>query len=771
MNMKLKHDSFISVHVMRLACAMVACLMAVGASAQTTYTWTGANTDGDAGTIGDWSFAGNWDGNGVPTDSDANAGLSFANVGSKIVFSTTTLPSSSIPNIGGTAAGGKESPIIELLSGGTLSLTAGVGTYNGFFSNSGGGRTLLVVGDGVGGGTDDVTLNVDLTGDLNRHNQAYHDFTIKSDGTLNFTKTSVQGGANKTSRNVTFTIAGGVVNFSGSLSNFGSSRPSSYADLTADGSTFTAKFGYDFVDIDAVEAEMGDGKTFRSTTALWLNVDVNGDFFTVSSMTPVAGAITVEVQDADAAEEGTDPGTIRISRDEETAGDLEVLYTLTGTADSDDYAETHTGTCTIPNGSSYVDLVFTPVDDAVYVGDRSIVLTVDTDAAYVVGLPSSGTITITDNDGITVAVPDAVVAEEGSEPGTIRISRGSDNSGALDVYYTIDGTADGSDYSASDTSPATIADGNTFVDLVFTPVDDSALEGSQTIVLTVTADAAYGLVSPISGTITIADNEESPISSVAAGNWTNASTWSSMVPEADRRASIKHDVTIDSDVGKVDKLLGDGNGSLTMNGGTLDVDDGDYTSIPVVSLTNGSTLDFNQFARPNGTWTVDGSSLSFGTDAANWKMVEMRYTWDCTLRNGSTFWTPYMSVSGNVTQNITVEGSGNTLNGGYNSNGSGTGATNFKFVMDDTDAALSTWSFGALDLGLGTRSWNLVVDATEWNGVNGRFTLFDADTLTGTFDSVQFIGISPQDEVITYDYVNGDITLDITPPGMVFVVK
>jgi len=96
--------------------------------------------------------------------------------------------------------------------------------------------------------------------------------------------------------------------------------------------------------------------------------------------------------------------------------------------------------------------------------------------------------------------------------------------------------------------------------------------------------------------------------------------------------------------------------------------------------------------------------------------------------------------------------------------------------MDGTDVALSTFHYTTLDLTLGTgggtpTTWNLVVDATKWSGAKTVFTLFDADTLAGTFNNVTFIGINPDDDVIIYDTDNGDIILDLTPEGLLFIVR
>ncbi len=106
--------------------------------------------------------------------------------------------------------------------------------------------------------------------------------------------------------------------------------------------------------------------------------------------------LTVQVP-VDVATEAPDtPGTIRISRGGNTSGDLDVSYSLSGTADSSDYAETHAGTVTIPDGSVSVDLPFTPVDDGVFEGYETVQLELTADAAYVLGEAATGSITISD---------------------------------------------------------------------------------------------------------------------------------------------------------------------------------------------------------------------------------------------------------------------------------------------------------------------------------------------------------------------------------------
>jgi hypothetical protein len=73
------------------------------------------------------------------------------------------------------------------------------------------------------------------------------------------------------------------------------------------------------------------------------------------------------------------------------------LATGGSTATGSDFT-TSPPTATIPAGAAFVDITFTPVDDAVVEGDHTIVRTISPNAAYIIGNPSSATVTIADND-------------------------------------------------------------------------------------------------------------------------------------------------------------------------------------------------------------------------------------------------------------------------------------------------------------------------------------------------------------------------------------
>ncbi|GAB1539885.1 endonuclease/exonuclease/phosphatase family protein [Scytonema sp. NUACC21] len=112
---------------------------------------------------------------------------------------------------------------------------------------------------------------------------------------------------------------------------------------------------------------------------------------------------------------------------------------------------------------------------------------------------------------VTIQATNAAAAEALSEPGTFRITRTGDTSAALSVNYSVAGTAtNGTDYTPNLTGTASIAAGQSFVDITITPVDDSAVEGNETVTLTLADTADYDLGNSSTATVTIADNEIAP---------------------------------------------------------------------------------------------------------------------------------------------------------------------------------------------------------------------------------------------------------------------
>ncbi len=206
--------------------------------------------------------------------------------------------------------------------------------------------------------------------------------------------------------------------------------------------------------------------------------------------------VTIAATDAAAAEAGSDPGTFTHHAARAQRHDsLTVTYTVGGTASSGDYTPALTGTLTLGAGQASATIItIAPVDDALFEGDETLVLTLAADAAYTVGTPGTATATIADNDvpTVTIAATDATPLEAGSEPGTFTITR---TGVTTDPFYrdlhTVGGTASSGDYTPALTGTLTLGAGQASATITIAPVDDALFEGDETLVLTLAANAAY----------------------------------------------------------------------------------------------------------------------------------------------------------------------------------------------------------------------------------------------------------------------------------------
>src|SRR6185369_10460927 len=98
--------------------------------------------------------------------------------------------------------------------------------------------------------------------------------------------------------------------------------------------------------------------------------------------------------------------------------------------------------------------------------------------------------------------------ETGSNPGVFTISRNGGTVGSLTVNYSLGGSAaNGSDYAALSGS-VIIPNGAASATVTISPVDDSLVEATETVTLTLSSTATY-LVNSSSNTATVSilDND------------------------------------------------------------------------------------------------------------------------------------------------------------------------------------------------------------------------------------------------------------------------
>jgi hypothetical protein len=192
---------------------------------------------------------------------------------------------------------------------------------------------------------------------------------------------------------------------------------------------------------------------------------------------------------------------------------LTIHYTLSGTAvNGIDYVSLP-GSVSIPAGAASASVTVTPINDTLVEGNETVVLSLSADAAYTVGSPNAGIIIISDNDSapvkatVTVAATDASASEAGPDTGRFTISRTGDTTVSLTIHYTLSGTAvNGTDY-VSLSGSLSIPAGATSATVTVAPIDDTLVEGNESVILTLSSDTTYTVGSPGSAIVTIADND------------------------------------------------------------------------------------------------------------------------------------------------------------------------------------------------------------------------------------------------------------------------
>lgn len=113
---------------------------------------------------------------------------------------------------------------------------------------------------------------------------------------------------------------------------------------------------------------------------------------------PPPPTITVSVVTANATEAGPVNGRFRINRDSAQSHPVTVNYALSGSAThGTDYSQLP-GSVTIPADATSADVEIAVIDDTVLESNETVLLSVSAHASYVVGSPSSGTVTIVSDD-------------------------------------------------------------------------------------------------------------------------------------------------------------------------------------------------------------------------------------------------------------------------------------------------------------------------------------------------------------------------------------
>lgn len=184
-------------------------------------------------------------------------------------------------------------------------------------------------------------------------------------------------------------------------------------------------------------------------------------------------------------------------------------------------------TFTSANWSDVQFVTVTGKDDADLDGDQTATVITSvaagSDASFVGLNVADVVVTNSDNDTLsaTITATDVNAAETGPDSGTFTITLNSVAVTPLTVNFVLSGAAvAGADYSASSLSHVTIPVGSDSATVTITPVDDAEIEGPETVIALLTNGSGYVVGSPSNASITLFDDEESPlpIVTVTAGS-------------------------------------------------------------------------------------------------------------------------------------------------------------------------------------------------------------------------------------------------------------
>jgi hypothetical protein len=123
---------------------------------------------------------------------------------------------------------------------------------------------------------------------------------------------------------------------------------------------------------------------------------------------------------------------------------------------------------------------------------------------------------------VTISATDSGAAEPGTNTGTFTVTR-TNASGDLTVNYAITGTAqNGTDYSTLSGS-VVIPNGQTTATITVTPLNDTAIEAGETVILTLQASSGnYNVGTPSNATVTITDDDTVNAAFSTNPNWTGS---------------------------------------------------------------------------------------------------------------------------------------------------------------------------------------------------------------------------------------------------------
>ncbi len=191
-----------------------------------------------------------------------------------------------------------------------------------------------------------------------------------------------------------------------------------------------------------------------------------GVYFELESFTltvAAAPSVSISVSPASMSEDSAGNLVYTVTRSQNLSSSTIVNLGYTGSADASDYTG-ETLTVTIPSGSTSGIVVINPSADVTVEADETVIVSIQSGSGYTIGVPSSATGTILNDDLGTLTINNVTFPENDSGTQaisfTISLSQPAGPGGVTFDIATANGTATaGEDYQAKSIVGATIAPG------------------------------------------------------------------------------------------------------------------------------------------------------------------------------------------------------------------------------------------------------------------------------------------------------------------------
>ena len=219
--------------------------------------------------------------------------------------------------------------------------------------------------------------------------------------------------------------------------------------------------------------------------------------------------VTVSASVASVTEKSTQTGLYVFSRAGLTTSPLTIYYAVTGTAVAGTNYIALPGSVTIPAGQTSAPVQVAPIWDQVYVGDKTVVVTISANSLYAIATPSSATVIIKDSDLPTVTIEAAIssISDNGTTPGEYVVTHTGTTALPLTVRYSVSGTAVSGTNFVTLSGSVVIPVGSASAPIILTPIKDGQFTGDLTVVVSITPNSAYLIGSPNAATITIVESD------------------------------------------------------------------------------------------------------------------------------------------------------------------------------------------------------------------------------------------------------------------------